>query len=357
MVSVTVAAPSSQPPYSVRPGSSERDRDSIRGLWEGGLARGPIQTARWIWLYEANPAGKPQVFLLKTSPSNEIVGTASLSPRQMRIGSREVTAGFLIDFIVDAAHRQFFPALVLQKSLLRASRASAPVIFGTPNARSEAVVRRAGYREVGKVVRMARVVRSRDFLARYIPAWLAAPASLVIDPLLDLRSRLSGPRDARYRCEWCERPDEAFDALWSRIRLPDRLVGVRDRAFLTWRFVDSPYHHHRFVKVLARDGRLAGYGVCRTDGVAMHVTDFLVDPEAQGAFACLWRELARAAYREGLRSLSVTFMGDDETRRSLEGLGMVARAEQPVYAAFDESIGVDLGKPSGWYLTNADEDA
>jgi hypothetical protein len=341
--------------YTTVPASFADDRPTIARLWTSGLLRDDLAQAKLHWYYQRNPEGLPQSFLLRSEGSPRAVGVAAMARRRMRLGTENVDAGFLLDFVVEPEHRSFFPALLLQKEVLRHGKEAYAVVFGMPGTRAEPVMRRAGYRCVGQMARMVRVLRTRDFLPRFFPGWLGGMLGPAIDRALLATASLHGLLNPGYRWEWRNRPDADFDALWERVALPQALIGVRDSAFLAWRFVESPFHAHRFFALLSKaDRRLVAYAVCHVQAEALHVADFLVDPGAPGAGRRLWLELSGEAYRQGHRSLSVEFLGSEAVRQEMDALGLVKREERPLYAAFKSRP--ELSSPSNWYLTNADFD-
>jgi hypothetical protein len=341
--------------YQVVAGSREDDRSTLIGLWANGLAEGRTAQARLEWRYLRHPEGMPRCFLLCRKGSMQPVGAAAIERRRMRFGSESVCAGNVIDFVVEPKHRSLFPAVSLQREVLQRARGEYAVIFGTPAERARAVVRRAGYLCVGPMVRMVRPLRWSALLSRFVPGWLGRILGPVIDHALLATASMHGLFNRGYRWEWRARPDADFDGLWQRIEMPRTLVGVRDRAFLEWRFAGSPFHAHRFFALLSKDdGRLVAYAACHAEGDALHVDDFLADPAVPGAGRRLWLDLSREAYREGHRSLSVEFLGAGRFRREMDALGMVRRDEWPLYAAFEGRP--ELSSPSGWYITGADRD-
>jgi hypothetical protein len=265
----------------------------------------------------------------------------------MRLGAETFVAGVIVDFVVEPQHRSFFPALMLQRKLLRLSMQTHGAVYGTPNSKSEVVVRRAGYRCVGQLVRRVRVLRSRPYLARFLPGWLSGILGAAIDHTRLATASWRVPENQDYLSEWRDRPDADFDALWERAAPSETLI--------TWRFVNNPLKAYRFFAVLSKaDGKLVAYAVCHVRADALHVADFLVDPRAPGAGHRLWLGLSRDAYHRGHRCLSVEFLGNEAVRRELDALGVIHRGQRPLYAAFEKRH--DLSSPSNWYVTNADED-
>ena len=344
-----------KPGYTTGVASFDRDTPAIVGLWDRGLTREGRAESKLQWYYRRNPEGLPQALFLRCDGAAREVGVASMAPRRMQLGARSLVAGCLVDFVVEPEHRNFFPALLLQRNMLAHARAGHAVVYGTPNPQSEAVVKRAGYRCIGHLVRRVRVLRSSVYLSRFLPEWLSRGVGAAIDGAMQAKAALAALGDSGFACEWRDRPGEDFDALWERVARSGVLIGVRDRAFLTWRFVDGPLDKHRFFVVRAKaDRRLLGYAVCHVRANATEVADFLVDPAVPNAGRRLFLELAREAYRAGHRSLSVEFLGAEAVRRQLDAFGTVHRGKRPFYAAWDD--GLDLSRASQWYVTNADED-
>lgn len=355
----------------------EHDRDKILALWNRGLTHGGMPEAKFDWYYRKNCGGPPQIFFLCHGPQQEKVGVAAVGRREMHIGTQTIMSGELVDFVAVPEHRTLFPALFLQKEIRQltlktknsevSSGGAHDILYGLPNPKSLAVVKRAGYQQVGQLVRRARILRLAGYLSRHAPAWMGQ----LIGPLLDrvrmgvlaLRAITTRGSGLELRSCWLDRPDSRFDDLWQRVMVKNGtnnvLMGVRDSAFLTWRFIDCPLRTYRFFALIANtDDRLIAYAVCAVDGEALHVHDFLFDTTADNADKTLWIALSREAYRRGHSTLSVEFLGAESIQQSLEATGLVKRQQRPLYATTTVAIHDrnTLLQESNWYLTSADED-
>ena len=343
------------PGYETRAADAQGDRARILELWKMGFVHAGSPEAKLAWYYDRNPEGPPAVRFLVLSEGALPVGVATIGRRRMRDPGGEWVAGFLADFIVAPDHRGLFPALHLQREILRHGTQEHRVLFGAPNRASEAVVKRAGYRRLGMLVRSVRVLRARSYLARWIPPWIATIAGAAADGVRLVGDALRGMAYRKLHAEWMDAPDASFDDLWQRTAARANVIGVRDRSFLDWRFVKYPYARHRFLAVRGPAGKLLAYAVCHVEGPALMVADFLCDPapEAQGAFEALWLALAREGWALGLRCFSVDFFGDPAVQDRLASAGLRPRAERPVYTSAAGGLD-DAGR---WYVTAADEDA
>ena len=337
----------------VFPADLVRDRERILALWRMGLGHDGHHEEKFDWYYRHNAEGEPSVLFLAASGTAEPIGVASVGVRRMQRDGKPLTAGVLVDFVVDPTHRSFFPALALQRAMHVQALGRHELLLSTPNALSEAVVGRAGSRRIGELVRRARMVRSARYLARYVPAPAATLAGAVIDRARRLLAARV-PRDG-LDAEWIERPDARFDDLWARAAPRDLLIGVRDARFLAWRFSDCPLHRYRFLALTTGATRtLAGYAAVRLDETTLHVEDFLVDPSVAAASRRLWIELEREAWRAGVASASVEFFGTSRVHRDIEAAGWSVRSRRSFFVAVD--AGEKLLPEEHWYFTTAVQD-
>ena len=210
------------------------------------------------------------------------------------------------------------------------------------------------------MVRRTRVLRSAAYLAKYLPGRLSRIMGAVIDGLRSTEMWLRGLANNSVQTQWRERPDSTFDELWQRIVMPDVVMGVRDMAFLTWRFVNVPSKSFRFFTLVSSvDRRLLAYAACAPNGAVLNVQDFLVDPEMPSAGRRLWLDLSREAMRMGYTSLCIEFLGSDQEQRQLSAAGLRFREQRPAYASVAQSpdgASVWPTETSTWYLTSADDD-
>lgn len=330
------------------------DRERILALWREGLGQNGMPGAKFDWYYVRNVEGAPTVLFLHAS--GETVGAASIGRRRMRRGAETLEAGALADFIVASSHRSFFPALHLQQAMRRQALTRYGVVYGMPNPQSEAIVKRAGYRRVGDIVRRARVLRSGAYISRHVPSWLAGAAGAILDVARHAVTAVRARATGAFRAAWSDSAPSGAGQLWERASAQGLLIGARDERFLAWRFGDCPLYRCRFLH-LAREGsgELAGYAVCLERDDTTHVVDFLADGSVTGALDRLWLEVALEAWRRGSRSASVEFLGPATVARSIESAGWVARERRALWAAFEGmEPPADAG---GWYMTAADEDA
>lgn len=205
-------------------------------------------------------------------------------------------------------------------------------------------------------MRRVRVLRSAPYLSRLLASWLSRLVGSTIGRARLCLVNLHRLTASGFRGEWQDRPDERFDELWERASNPDPLTGMRDRAYLSWRFVDCPLHVHRFFTVVSKaSGRLLAYAVCESQQRSLLVHDFFADPTSPDAWTRLWSDLTFEAFEQGHTSISLEFLGPDDIQRRLAAAGFIAREQQHWYAMLPADL-AELSDGRRWYITEADMD-
>lgn len=340
--------------YSVRRGDLVHDRDAILRLWTHSVDTPPDQR-KLDWFYVANPAGRSTVFFLDYKPEKRPVGVMCVAPREFLVNGQVRTAAVFGDFVVEPAHRSLGPGLLLQKESVEAALEDFDLQYGFPNPSSSRLRRYAGY-SIEQTLRISVIpLDIRYYLARRLPAWLAAIVAL---PARAIRSLLIARRaDGRVAPLFAQAEvDEAFiDGLWSSASQSETSLGVRDWRYVEWRLLNDPFVEHSLFGIRYTDDGPVAYLAFKR-GADGHVTvvDFL--STSVEAFQALLALFVKQQDRGGARSLSITTLDADVLRNDvLQSLGFRKRGESEAYLAFGNGrAGVDVGSV---YLNLVDNDA
>jgi len=316
------APPAPAPPrYTVLPADVERDAEITRQLWRRNLPQVPPE--RYDWLYRS---GAADAWLLR-GPAGNVVGSAGLMRRRLKLFGELRSAGQAVDLNVDRDHRFATPALLLQRAVTGAAAGGrVDAVYGFANAKSAALLRRAGYRPLGELQRWVKPLRMGPGLrARYGRGPLRnLGASLALHVL-----GWTSPDTYRYRgcpgrVEVIEQFDERFDALWAAASPRFPIVGERTADYLRWRFTSSPDGPYQVLGLT--DGRksLTAYLVYQRRGGYVCLSDFL----AVDAGACrrLLAELLRRARRDGAEAVAALWLGPARMAETLRRFGFRRRA-------------------------------
>ncbi len=352
------ASAASAATYRVARGDVARDETAITGLWAaGGLGgdRTPDHDAlRYHWFYHRNPQGHATLNLLYANAESEPIGCLGLGARSFFLNGSELAAGVLVDFVVTPKHRSAFPALTLQRQARSTGLAEKPVIYGLPDTKAVPICRRLEMHVQGEMQRWVRVIGSRHYFERKLPALLSIPLALVTDwsDRLAIAAQVKG---RGLHGEWIESFDARFDSLWTRCAKEGRAIGLRNREFLEWRFGAQPGHSYRIFAITGKEsGELVAYFVCELSKSNLTIKDCL-HSESQKTFAKSLLLLSAAARKLKLSAVSVELTASPRYQQSLRRAQFVQRSHRPFFAVVHESIR-EAAQRCDWYITSADED-
>jgi hypothetical protein len=343
------------PPYAVRAGDPDADREAVLEVWRGNLGQDARMAVKYDWFYLRAPAGAPLLQLLFHGDGETPVGACSAGRRTLLRDGVPLRAGVLVDLAVAPEHRSLGPALMLQQGLFAAGQRELDLLYGFPNPKAAPVFKRIGYRPLGEMIRYARVVRHAPYLRRRLPklpSFAAPPLGALIDLGRGLCDALRHPQAHALRARWhAHAPDIA--ALWESAPKPQAITAQRDDAHLRWRFDEAPatdglapFRH----LTLHRGDALVAWFATRSEDRTLHVHDFWTatgaTPQPAEVLALL-----RAARAQGHAAVSIELATSDARLAPWRALGFEARSRRPLFgagAALED--GIDL------HLTSADED-
>ena len=324
-------AAATDPGYRVEDGLLVRDGDAAVAVWRSSLGNAAGRAAKLEWFYRAAPDGA-HLKVLRAGAAREIVGTAGVGWRRMRMDGRGLRAGLLADMAVQAAHRTLGPAMQLQRAASDRALEGGDLAYGFPNANAVPVVKRLGYVHAGDMVLYARALRHAPYLERSLPRPFARLLGRCIDAAFALRDGLRNLHRGRLHAQWLASPRDLVHPRWPH---PGMLEGVRDNDSLQWRFAHNPLATFRFL-YLGHDAAAppVAWFVCRRDGEVLHIADFGFAPGADVAH-CVAR-LAGEAAAQGCRSIVVECCLPAEERSALLGAGFRERQRRPIYARWKD---------------------
>jgi hypothetical protein len=343
-------------PYQVSSGHPGVDRDNVLRVWrECGIALEADQAAaRYDWFYSQNPLGNAQINFLTTTNPEERIGFLGVGLRALCIAGKMISAGVLVDFVVDSRHRIALPALMLQRYGHKRALESMAVLYGIPDTKAVAIMKRLGSHVCLDLPCYVRVLRTRPYLQRYMPSWCAIPLAWCLDSVdraFTWTRMLSSSRVG----EWRDTFDTSFDRLWATVPKQGLCIGGRNCDFLRWRFGGQLSRRFRvFVVRAPNSAEIHGYFVCEQTQDVMFVKDCLHVGSATQLRESLLL-LCAAARRAGAVSvnLQVTPVGDFP--RALHATFFKQRSKRMFVAIANESVREQC-VAAQWYVTPADED-
>lgn len=355
-------------------GTLEGIRDALE-VHEESLARAHTETlalleatrrrsvceARFDWLYRNNPDGPAVLWTLRRRSNGELAGFTAALPRRMRVDGKLYTCWNGADFSMHPRYRTLGPAIKLRRAARDAVDAGqADFLYAHPNERMAAVHARVGHREVGRMVRYAKPLKSALFLQERLGNRAAAAVlGIAADGLLRVTARELRHRPSiQVQLVSPARFDDRFDQLFERSASSSRVIGVRDARYLAWRYTENPLYETHLLAAES-EGQLRGYLLFTVDD---HRVGHIKDVFPPGDAAVL-RDLVVAAIREGrkqgLKSLSFVALECHPLLSIIPGFGFRLRPGQSrmfAYGPPESALRTILPQPQSWFLAVGDRD-
>ena len=316
------------------------------------------------WKYERNPHGTA-VSRVALNAAGETVGAYSYVPRRFLRDGEPVVLAQASDAMVDPSARRQGIFTGLDDIVCEATGAmGVPVAWAYSGRLSYNGFLGNGWRDIGRAVVHRYRYRSERGLRRLGRLWhVARFATGLEDALLARRDRRRFGQ-AEHGLLPLGRFDERVDALCEAAAPRRGLVGVRDAAWLNWRYVDTPSGRQECFALPGREaGALDGYLVAEfVDGNA-----FLVDHVARHdeARLALLHAFTLMGWQRGMEEATALLFDHHPAAAVLPRLGWRRPLKRKLFRDIfpfivrrcREDAAADYDEMSRWFLADGDRDA
>ncbi|MHC4549814.1 MAG: GNAT family N-acetyltransferase [Planctomycetota bacterium] len=342
---------------TVRRADPSADREAILFVLARNLAEA-AGAQRHDWLYLRNPDGEALVWLAEDEEGRP-VGTSAAHPRRMRIDGTTVAALNLSDFAFDPAYRSLGPALHLLRATLEpVRRGEYAFSYDFPSQTMHAIYQRMGGIDLGPKQRWLRPVDLKAIAKRKIGGVVGSVVGTAGDVAMRARDVLAGtpsgidiaPLDGEFGAE--------FDALDARLARLRPVNGVRDAAYLDWRYGrHAEWDHH--VLCAHRAQELVGFAVLRSvEPGVVNLVDLFAE-EGNGVRRGLVAAAVEFARARDAEAIHVEVLAGTAPARMFAKLGFRKRDQGPGPVPFVPPDSPDAGiltAPESWWITGGDRD-
>jgi GNAT superfamily N-acetyltransferase len=248
--------------WQVRDGN-ESDKEGILSLREvvfGQEERDKLDPRFWRWEFIENPDGRAFIYLVEDP--NKIIGHFADIPRQFLVGGEPVLGTLSLDLMVHPDYRRkgIFEAMG-NYGAQRVKREKGLFLFAFP-IRPETIhgLKKIGWLEVVRLPVLVYPLKFSGILNRYLHF---PPLSLLAGGVIQFFHFLLYGMKRRKRAEEVEVEkvgswDDSFDGFWQKASSYFSIVGVRDRNYLTWRYLQHPTRSYSVFRA-KKNGEMTGY--------------------------------------------------------------------------------------------------
>ena len=263
---------------------------------------------QWDWKYDANPFNRePEPYILLLKENTRIVGMTGGVPLRVCIDGTVHWVSHTCDWVVHPDYRD----RRIARRLMERHRADRSLRFSWQNELSHERSRvhpGTGYLRLTPLVkpidlgRLVKLVTGSAALGG-ISGAVAGLAHAVARPL---RRSTAAPGITVAPLDTF---DTRLDTLWQRVHRDYRVIVVRDRAYLSWRFSQRPDAQYTVFAAM-RDCDVSGYLVVRRAESAGerwgYLVDFLVEGRALALFSLLVQHAVQWLRDAGVTAVACT---------------------------------------------------
>src|ERR1700687_4291666 len=328
------------------------ERDAILAVLKRNLPTAAAP-ARFEWLYLSNPDG-PALVWIALDGDGVPIGTSAAHPRRMRIEGSVTRVLNLGDFAVDPHCRTLGPALQLLRATLEAVCAGAYALsYDLPSRQMLALYQRMGLAELAPSERWVWPITLAPAVKRQLrEGALSEVVGAAANAVLRLRdglTRTSTAVDVEVLAGEC---GDEFDALEARFAGGPMIRGIRDAAYLNWRYLKHTMWHHT-IMCARTGGQLVGYAVLRHGSSAVVSLLDLQPHDDEGVCGCLVSEALQWARDHGASSLDVEVVRGSASAGLVHTLRFIRRETNVGPVAFVPPLSphaAQLAAPHSWWV-------
>ncbi len=346
--------------FSILKADLEKDKVDILNFWKKFFPTWPQR--KYFWFYENIPYGPAACWIVKETEKDMVVGSTAVFPRRFLIKGKYMLGGITGDFAMDKNYRILGPELKLQKATLSANNGKKfDFLYGYPNNLSEPVQRRAGFRIVGSTYRMVKILRSNNYVRRYVSLPIVSKLfSKLVDLILKFKSKESCYKSpGEFSFEVLADFDKRFDDLWEKASTNYTIIGERTSEFLNWRFTRCPYKKFS-IFALTKKGtsEVLGYIVYHVKQNSVQIADLFV-MDMNSYVDALLSEFLLFQRQKGRDTVSFIYLGNEDLVNKLQEYNFSIRDTDRKIIAFIDHVSPFsscLIEKKNWYLTEGDND-
>ena len=322
----------------------------------------------WNWKYRDNPAGAPTIWFAESA--GKLAGQYAITRVKMKIGNEVIIGSQSVDTMThpDYRHQGIFETLA-SKTYEEAGEKGIHVVYGFPNEYSyPGFIRKLGWFDVCALHTMIKPLNLENILRKYITKRVllkicTASINLIVKALH--RSE-NGPKVDGLTITKISSFDERINDLWEKVSNDYKIIVVRDKEYLNWRYVDIPNVDYA-IYLAEKEGQILGYTVLKCEkqqGLIFGRIFDLVVPLGQESIAHSLILKAIDFFKEEKADLVLHRMiGDEAYCKTLRKSGFIysrfvsRRARFIARPTTPKISEIFLRDPRHWFVQAGDSDA
>jgi len=347
--------------WKVRDGD---DRDmkeilSLRGDAFGEMEKDKLDPRFWRWEFMEGPGGKALIYVVEEE--NKIVGHFADLPRQFSIHGKTVQGTLSVDLMVHSDYRRkgIFEAMG-KYAIGRVKNENGLFLMSYPVRRGTIQgFKKIGWEEVGGLPVLVYPIRFSGIVNRYLRF---PPLSLLVGGVAGFFYLLLYGIKKRKRIEEIEIEetdllDDQFDDFWQKALSLYPMMGIRNRNYLTWRYLRHPTRNYTIFRA-KKSGEMQGYIVLRKAELLNFNSAVIVDLLAldEVTLSALVKRGIQYSQQEGADLLGFMVPKMHPYYNILRGMGFLHTFKRFLLMIYSHEKEKGLFDPKAWYVNWGDTD-
>jgi GNAT superfamily N-acetyltransferase len=313
----------------------------------------------WRWEFLEAPDGQGLIYIVEDG--GKIVGHFADIPRRFSIQGEPILGTLSLDLMVhpDYWRRGIFEALG-HYGIERVRKENGLFLMAFP-IRRETIhgLKKIGWEKVVKLPVLVYPIRFSGIINRYLHfplmSLVAGGAARFLYQLFYRSKRRNGTREIEV--EEMDSLDGPFDDFWQEALSLYPVMGVRNRDYLTWRYLQHPTRTYTIYRA-KQSGEMKGYIVLRKVELLNFNSAAIVDLLAldEATLAALVKKGIQHSQRKGTDLLAFMVPQDHSYDKFLRKSGFLASPKTFQFMAYFHSKAEILHSPEKWYVNWGDTD-
>ena len=336
------------------------DEEQIHSLRNTALINAEKDIQWWRWQYLDNPRGTAIIYVAEAD--KRIVGHLALLPTLMKIGDKIILCSHAVDGMVHPDYRrQSIYVKIADETFEFASKDGIAMVFGTPNNQSYPIhIGRLQWIYICNPRLMLKIINWNVFFKSHlrIPNFVGKQLEKFIELIWNNKSHCE---DSEVTIEQITTFDERIDKFWLRASETKKIMVIRDKKYLNWRYVNKPGNNYN-IFIAQKGNEIIGYIVVtiqREKTIRGYIIDLLALPDEDTAMIMLIKKAIAYCKNKGAITIKCLMLREVPYYKILKKMGFICRKSEVRLCAriFDPKISKEfVSDPSNWYYLWGDRD-
>jgi GNAT superfamily N-acetyltransferase len=332
---------------------------SLRKIVFGETEQDKLDERFWRWEFEEGPDGGAFIYIVEEG--NKIIGHFADIPRRFSVQGEVVLGTLSLDLMVhpDYWRKGIFGAMG-RYGAQRVKQENGIFLTAFP-IRSETIrgLKKIGWREVVELPVLVFPISFQGILNRYLHfpplSFLAGGVAKFFYLFFFGWKKKKGMEEIEI--ERVGSLDDPFDGFWQKVYSLHPIMGIRNRNYLTWRYLQHPTRNYTIYRA-KKSGEMKGYIVLRKVELLNFNSAVIVDLLAldEITLTALVEKGIQHSRQEGADLLGFMVPNVHLYYKILRGMGFLPSLKTFLFMVYPHSDKEIFLSPEKWYVNWGDSD-